>query len=390
MKMDTDMENLEDFIPTVIYAWEENDEKVLKRILAIIKNIISPLSELKQYKKWFRKSQTNWKNEERALCDDILGAYYQHIKKLPQQEKKTSFESLKIIAADYLKHRLQEYKSQEKFEDKRNISFRTSESETDERPAFSAKNNPSDNTVYLKTEEFLRDAVAEKHAADLFKKLAVCFDETNTKIKKELGKSFDKDLDALLKQLIKSDLKRQTKHAREGKSVFILAQENDIKDYRKLLYTLKEQIHFPLINTKENRKGRIGNYVSEANLPLFEKILPQIKWIWKREQTKKDWIQYFKKEHGWGKTRISKFMSRKTQKGSVPPAFFEVFPLSRELFSQLTKSDDSFKKLFEGTRQLKTKEEINLSDIYGEKGTYKYDLKTLKELFTKRKTLLTE
>lgn len=105
----------------------------------------------------------------------------------------------------------------------------------------------------------------------------------------------------------------------EGKSIYQICGGKTIY-FRRLLYTLKT-IKFPM-----KKVGRCYNFILYKDLKLLEGTLPLIKLMWIGEDNYKGWIALFKREMGWEKSRISKFMMRITKDKTMPPVFFNSCP----------------------------------------------------------------
>ena len=101
----------------------------------------------------------------------------------------------------------------------------------------------------------------------------------------------------------------------DSESLYRIAKEKKV-NWGRLTYTLRG-IGSPIFKINE---GRRANLVFR---PVFDKIFPFIKTVWKLEDNYGRWIALLKTE-GWSKSRVSHFMRRKVDKGIVPSYYFDI------------------------------------------------------------------
>lgn len=165
-----------------------------------------------------------------------------------------------------------------------------------------------------------------------------------------------------LRAYFESDYKKRAQEfitdITKAKSVYETSKELGV-DYRKLIYTLRS-IKFPLLQTT---RGRSANLIRYKDSNLFEQVFPLIKTMWKCEENYRGWVELFKKERGWSKSRISKFMMRRIKDKSIPPYFFDVVPSvfnNPVLFSNIIKKDEGLRELFQDLERALTVKESDL------------------------------
>jgi hypothetical protein len=184
---------------------------------------------------------------------------------------------------------------------------------------------------------------------------------------RKLGDGKNKGLADELENYIKSDYENNARdklnNELNAKSIYQLAKEKglDSNGFRRLLYALKS-IKFP---TVRRRAGKKSNVIRQNYLPLFEKIFPEIKKMWKQEDNYRGWITFFKKEKGWEKSRISKFMRRRILDRTVPVWFFEACPPppSPRLLGNLVKKNEQLKEVVEKLAGI-VKEDVDKNHTY--------------------------
>ena len=178
----------------------------------------------------------------------------------------------------------------------------------------------SHNHIFIKTPTIVKDKQMDQLLENNLSSITNIVKRLVAKVEKEYGpplKPYNWKTD--WKSIIKDSLPQIRKSYIEASSVFSIAKPLPV-DYRKVLYTLRK-ISFPLI------KSPRGNFIAKTDEKWFASLLnEELKPIWRQEKTHKEWIDYFKKEYGWSKSRTSKFMSRKVSREIVPALFFELFP----------------------------------------------------------------
>jgi hypothetical protein len=349
------------FAKKFICAYENADKEPEKFQLYLnfykhyFQKVLPNIPEIKKYKKIFYKyfrSSDKWQREEEAIIKEIIVRRYIAIKKWLKSNKIFISESFKEIAIEIIRDRIRKIQSKEK------TGF--------EADTFNYLTSLEQDSLLTKhSQESRKDSIAEKETIRNYKMALYLLSKITQNLNKKYGKpakryDWQKEL--------KKDIKKNLSDYQQSKSVFSVAKEIPI-DFRKLLYTLKK-IYFPLAKIKTVREG---NFIIKSYLPLFYKLLPSLKLIWKQEKTFKEWVNYLKKI-GWEKSRISKFISRRIKSGVVPPLFFETFLPDKELFDMVKNKNVALDKSF---RCLPGNEEI----LYNKKLRYKNQLEQIKHSF---------
>lgn len=365
--------------------------KKFKTYKSLLRNVCNYWEKPQHDEQEFKKPQFNqtypkdrWAKEYLSIINAILREYFLASKAWLVNPRIDTFEPITHTAEKVLEGQIEKLKADSYYINPTSLST-TSDPSFSEKIYSPIKNKGFDSNfldallmqVPLLPEE-KRERLAEKEVVEGFVLLKNIFQG----MEDDLGKgqlTGDLDWRKMIADLIRENQGMWVQDRKGSKSVYILAKENNL-EFRKLLYILR-QIRFPMSKSKH---GRIGNYVLEHNLPLFDKILPRLQLIWKHEKNFKGWIQYFKEEQKWSKSRISKFMKSRIKRGNITPNFFEILepPPSRKLFTHLTNDKGGIRELFEALPAE--------WDVFGKQHTIKNRLLELRRVCIKaNETLLT-
>ncbi|MCM8784247.1 MAG: hypothetical protein NC818_05695 [Candidatus Omnitrophica bacterium] len=294
--------------------WESNNGEGIKAHLRIIK------AEIENHPK-YKKLERYWPREDKkeeldSLVNEIAGDYYCKSKEWIKNPKIETYPDTHFIIEGKISELLSEEKLKDRYEWEGERRKEKLEKERGknflEETSFVPSTIPPPSLEDRKVNETIEILIQTqlKPLKDLYEKIKMLNDKKVVRLIKDDFYRHDRNN---LKELLDNILK--------AKSVYQLAKEKKA-DFRKLLYTLKT-IGFPLL---EKSRGR-GFYIITYNaLPFFEEVFSMIKIMWEMEENYKKWQEFFKKEYGWEKSRVTNFMKRRIQNKVVPPCFFDIFP----------------------------------------------------------------
>lgn len=144
----------------------------------------------------------------------------------------------------------------------------------------------------------------------------------------------------MIKEFVPVITRISKKNIKDSKTLYQIAQEYNL-DLKKLIYTSKD-VGFPMSHSSN---GRSRNFIEGDKMPLFLQMLPEIKFMWRAQENRGDWINALKKM-GLSKSYVSKLMSRRIATGKVPVWLFDLFPPTTTLIRNIV-GNEQLKDLFE-------------------------------------------
>lgn len=346
------------FSKIFIWLWE-NKPNEFKEFSLILREDIK--LEVKHHKLYpalrkFWQSDTNTSRKEKELesfSNEILGDFYFYSKEWLKKPEIKTFLNTNVL----IDQKISEILSKETAIERAEWLYKKHESAEEESIEEGEDNtyiNPLDEKIFntwQRNQRNIKDDLSsifetstppsfedkkiqnvidnqKRKKSDIDKLINFLINEGELKIKKDTQwVRFMQEVDSFKEDLyndIKNNAPKLLEEENNSKSIYQIKKEKNLneKEFRRLLYTLKI-IKFPITIRKI---GKYANEVHGSHVPLFEKIYPQIKIMWKYEDNYKAWIVFFKGKMRWEKSRVSKFMKRRMESKTVPVWWFDICP----------------------------------------------------------------